>query len=146
MNRLLWSTLLLGGVACVTDDPGIIISPQDTSNAGDHDAPVIEHDSIDTTQVYGQSVWLSATVTDEGEGVFVVQAFYRQETSSMWEDIVLVDMEGDGTYEGNIPGSDVLTGGMYYYLYAMDKAENETFEPDEGEDDPFHFRISPGDG
>jgi hypothetical protein len=143
MNRLFWSLTLVYSVACITEDPGIITNPGDTSNAGDHDPPEILHDAIETTQTYGESVSLVATVSDEGEGVFVVQAFYRQETSSMWEDIVLVDMDGDGIYEGNIPGSDVMTGGMYYYLYAMDKAENETFEPDEGEDDPFHFRISP---
>ena len=146
MHRLPWILLMVTAVACITEDPGIIIAPQDTSNTGDHDPPVIVHEAIETAQVYGDSVQLSATVTDEGTGVFVVQAFYRQETSSMWEDITLMDMDGDFVYEGTIPGGDVLTGGMYYYLYAMDTSENETYEPEEGEDDPFHFRISPADG
>jgi hypothetical protein len=135
--------LLLSSAACIGDDPGVVYQPRDTSWEGDNTPPVIEHEPIDSTQVYGERVPLSATVTDEGGEVFVVQVFYRQETSSMWEDAPLVDMEGDGVYEGAIPGSDVMTGGMYYYLYAMDTSENETFDPAEGEDDAFHFRISP---
>jgi hypothetical protein len=142
MNRFL-PLLLLSSVACVVDDPGVVYQPRDTSWEGDNIAPVIEHDPIDTTQAYGDSVMLTATVTDEGGEVFVVQVFYRQETSSMWDDAPLVDMDGDGVYEGAIPGADVITGGMYYYLYAMDDSENETYDPAEGEDDAYHFRISP---
>ncbi len=143
MNRYLWPLLVLTSVACVADDPGVIYQPRDTSWEGDNVPPVIEHEPVDGAQTYGDSVLLSATVTDEGGTVFVVQVFYRQETSSMWEDAPLVDMDGDGVYEGQIPGADVMTGGMYYYLYAMDTGENETFDPPEGEDDAHHFRISP---
>lgn len=61
----------------------------------------------------------------------------------MWNDTTLMDLEGDTIYDGQIPGSDVLTGGMYYYVYAMDREENEATFPEEGEGDPLHFRISP---
>ncbi len=145
MSRFLWPLLVLMSIACVVDDPGVVYQPRDTSWEGDNTPPVIEHEAIENAQIYGESVQLSATVTDEESAVFVVQVFYRQETSSMWDDVPLIDMEGDGTYEGQIPGADVMTGGMYYYLYAMDTSENETFDPDEGEDDPYHFRISPQD-
>lgn len=146
MNRFLWPLFTLVGVACIGEEPGVIYQPRDTSWEGDNTPPVIEHEPIETAQVYGDSVLLSATVLDEESEVFVVQVFYRQETSSMWEDAPLVDMDGDDVFDGQIPGSDVMTGGMYYYLYAMDNHENHAYDPPEGEDDPFHFRISPDDG
>ncbi len=133
----------LTAVACITDDPGIITTPGDTGLQGDNTPPEIVHEAIETSQIYGQPVRLEAQVTDTEGTVFVVQVFYRQETSSMWEVATLMDLEGQGFYEGQIPGADVITGGMYYYLYAMDSSENEAFEPPEGEDDAFHFRISP---
>lgn len=143
MLRTCCSVLLLTLVACDYDDPGIVYGPSDTMDPGDLVAPVIEHTPIETAQIYGQDVAITATVTDDDSGVFVVQVFYRQETSSMWEDIALMDMDGDTIYEGTIPGVHVLTGGMYYYVYAMDNRENEAQLPVEGEDDPWHFRISP---
>ncbi len=146
MNRLLWPALILTSTACIGDDPGVVYQPRDTSWEGDNTPPVIEHEPIETTQVYGDTVLLSATVTDDESEVFVVQVFYRQETSSMWEHAALVDMQGDEVFDGQIPGNDVMTGGMYYYLYAMDTQENEAFDPPAGEDDPFHFRISPDEG
>ena len=107
--------------------------------------PVIEHDPVEESQLLGEPVSLSATVSDDESSVFVVQVFFRQETSSMWDDSVLVDMDLDGVYDGQIPGSAVNTGGMYYYLYAMDTEENEALLPLGGEGDPWHFRISPAD-
>ncbi len=143
MSRFLWPLLIMASVACVADDPGVIYQPRDTSWEGDNTPPIIEHEAIETAQVYGDAVLLSATVTDEESPVFVVQVFYRQETSSMWSHAPLVDMQGTGLFEGQIPGSEVITGGMYYYLQAMDTSENEVFDPPEGEDDSYHFRISP---
>ena len=143
MLRPCCTIVLLSLGACITDDPGIVYGPTDTVARGDLLPPVIEHVPVETTQTYGQDVVLQATVTDDESEVFVVQVFYRQETASMWDDTALMDMDGDGVYEGKIQGSDVITGGMYYYLYAMDTRENEAQLPIEGEDDPWHFRISP---
>jgi hypothetical protein len=126
-----------------TDDPHVVWDPQDSLPTGDTTPPAIVHDAITTTQLYGQSVPMQATVTDDDAGVFVVQVHYRQETSSMWNDTTLMDMDGDTIFDGQIPGGDVLTGGMYYYVYAMDREENEATFPEGGENDPLHFRISP---
>jgi hypothetical protein len=136
---------LLGAVAlaCTQDDPYVVHDPGDSQPDVDTTPPAIEHQPVEDAQLYGQPVPLQATVTDEESGVFVVQVFYRQETSSMWEDVVLLDNDGDTVFEGQIPGSDVLTAGMHYYLSAMDGSENTGFDPLEGEDDPYHFRITP---
>jgi hypothetical protein len=143
MRAVGWLVLVatLGG--CNTDDPHVIYEPGDTTDAGDTTPPVIEHDPVETTQAYGQPVPLSSTVTDADSSVFIVQAYYRQETSSIWKSTTLSDGNADGVYEGQIPAGDVMTGGMYYYLYAMDTEENEGYLPLGGESDPFHFRISP---
>lgn len=138
-----WLVLSVVLMGCNPGDPHVVWEPGDSSDDGDTTPPVIEHDPVETTQIYGESVPLSATVTDEGSSVFVVQAYYRQETSSVWKDITLLDPDSDGVYVGQIPGIDVMTGGMYYYLFAVDTAENEGLLPQEGASDAFHFRISP---
>jgi hypothetical protein len=137
---------VLAAVGCITDDPGIITNPGETGIQGDFTPPVITHVPPEGSQVYGETVRLTAEVVDEDSAIFVVQIYYRQETSSMWEDAAMVDSDGDGTYTGQIPGEDVITGGMYYYLYALDASENEAFEPPEGENAAHHFRIAPAEG
>jgi hypothetical protein len=128
---------------CNTDDPHVIYEPGDTTGTGDTTPPVIEHDPVEAAQLYGQEVPLSATVTDADSNVFIVQVYYRQETSSIWQSTTLMDVDSDTIYDGQIPAGDVMTGGMYYYLYAMDTEENEGYFPSGGASDPFHFRISP---
>ena len=85
---------------------------------------------------------MSATVTDDDSGVFVVQVVYKRVDSTVWSDaaLSLVD-EASGLYEGVIPGNDVQSSGMDYYIYAVDKSENEATDPEDGEQDPYHFRI-----
>ncbi len=146
MCRSAWLGAVLVAIGCdFVDEPGVVYGQQDTQDRGDVVPPVIEHDPVEESQLLGEPVSLSATVSDDESSVFVVQVFFRQETSSMWDDSVLVDMDLDGVYDGQIPGSAVNTGGMYYYLYAMDTEENEALLPLGGEGDPWHFRISPAD-
>lgn len=135
------SILLLVGLSACDNGPGVIYEPPDTSEDADTDCPVIEHTPVETTQVYGEPVPIQATVTDEGCGVFFVKVYYRQETSTTWVEVGLTRGEGD-TFTGEIPGVDVRTGGMYYYLYAVDSCENACYLPTSGENDAWHFRIS----
>lgn len=113
----------------------------DTAEDLDETGPVIEHDPIETSQTYAEPVAIEATIYDEQSSVFVVEVSYKQETSTSWDSIRLEAGEGD-LYTGEIPAEDVGSGGMDYYLYAMDTEENETLEPEEGESDPYHFRVS----
>ena len=138
MFPLLLSVLSL--LACDNSGPDFIIN-NDTEEQQDTDCPVIVHEPIETTQRYGEPVPLLVTVTDEESGVFLVKVFYRQETSDQWVASGLTAGE-ENTYVGEIPGVDVRTGGMYYYLYAVDTRENDCYQPESGENDAWHFRIS----
>ncbi len=108
----------------------------------DEDPPVIQHEPVLTSQTYGEAVELSATVLDEESNVFLVEVWYKTETSTEWSTASLIPGPGDGIYEGKIPAADVSGGGMHYFLLAMDSAENEATDPEDGEADAFHFRVS----
>jgi len=150
-HAVLLTTFLLTG--CFGDPFGTVEIPTDTEAPEDETCPLITHDPVDSAQVLGESVSLQATVTDnvdgdteddvDESGVFMVKVFFRRETTTTWEDSVLTLMDASGIYGGTIPGSAVGSGGMDYYLYAVDRKNNECTLPEAGENDPWHFRVSP---
>lgn len=113
----------------------------DTDTVGDTECPVIQSDAITTTETYGEPVPIHATITDAGCGVFMATVYYRQETSSTWSTTGLTRSGETDAWVGEIPGADVRTGGIYYYLYAIDACGNECTLPT-SEDEAWHFRIS----
>jgi hypothetical protein len=84
---------------------------------------------------------VAATVTDDGDGVFMVTLYYKNENAGEadWRTKTMV-AQGD-LYTGTIPGEDHHSGGVHYYIEASDKAQNVASEPDEGADDPHHIRL-----
>ena len=150
MNRhsLLPLGLLL--VAC-GDSTGIVVNPEDSAVLEDEACPLITHDPVDAAQEMGQSVSIQATVTDDVDGdsvddvdesgVFMVKVYYRQEVTTTWESTMMSLMDASGIYGGTIPGADVGSGGMNYYIYAVDRKNNECTLPPAGEGDPWHFRV-----
>ena len=142
MKSLLWLfTLTLGcgadTVQTVTTGSGFV---EDDS---DEDGPIIDHDFINTSQRYMEDVPVDAWVYDDGSGVFIVEVVYKREDSTVWDSkpIPVDDVEPD-FYSGEIPAADVVSGGMHYYLEAHDRDGNVSFEPVEGAQNPFHFRIT----
>ncbi len=129
---------------CTTDGTGIIQdnSPDDINGDEDQDAPLITHTPVDGSQPIGEDVFITCSAVDVGSGVAFVSVFFKQETSSEWDDVLLTVVDEAGTYEGYIPGEDVESAGMDYFIAAEDRSENVGYYPDAGEDDPFHFRIS----
>ncbi len=138
--------LVLG--ACGANGTSAVISEVvDTSTEEDTTGPVIEHDPIENAQLYGEPVAISAIVTDDESGVFLVKVFYKQETTTTWNNVQLSIVPPDtgipqDTYAAEIPGAAVGSGGMHYYLWANDLEENESFLPEGGENDPWHFRVT----
>lgn len=108
----------------------------------DESAPLIEHEPIDGTQTFGVDVPIEAVVTDEGTGVLFVYLHYKNEVDGEadWTRLLLVATEG--VYSGKIKGSDMRGGGVDYYIEATDYAQNPAFAPEDGGDDPYHFRIA----
>ncbi len=115
----------------------------DTGPTVDVDCPEIDHDEISASQPLGENVAIEATVTDPS-GIFVVEIYFKTETSSNWTRLNMSAAPGSDLYTVEIPGSQVTTGGMDYYLHAVDLLNNECTLPLDGADDPFHFRVDGG--
>ena len=136
-----WICVCALAVACSGSTINTKTTQGGVKDEEDTTPPVIEHEPIDGSQRYGDDVAIIATAVDDDTGVFLVTVIYKQETSTEWVDAPLSN-QGDGNYVGRIPGADVGSGGMDYYLSALDLNENESFLPSDGEADPYHFRVS----
>jgi len=142
MNQIRMS-LLVFVCACGGDQFQTVGTVSDDSGEErDETPPTIEHDPVTDTQTYQQPVFISAVVQDDLSGVLNATVWYHQEGVTKWTSQDLL-REGDSdTFSGEIPGSDVESGGIYYYLSAVDLEDNEIFEPQDGASDAIHFRIS----
>ena len=111
----------------------------------DEDAPAITYEAFDEAQPYGTPVAVTASITDgeEGTGVLFVYLRFKPETggSQDWRD-VLMSTTDELTWSGSIPGDAAATsGGVYYYIEAIDGNDNAGTSPSRGEDDPYHYRV-----
>lgn len=138
-----WMLCVAFAVGCSNNPSTNIKSTQGDGDEDDVDTTpcVIEHEPVDGAQPADVDVLIQAVVTDEDSGVFMVSVVYKQETSTQWEDFPLTKA-ADASYSGKIPAQDVGSGGMDYFIECLDLEENEAFAPDEGEEDPYHFRVS----
>jgi len=121
-------------------DVGVVM---DTDfNQDDLAGPSIAHSAITDAQLYGQDVLIEATASDNS-GVFVVEMVYKQETSgaSSWKRQTMSEVGGE-LFQGAIPGDDVGSAGMHYYLQATDSINNTSCLPEECELEPWHFSVS----
>ncbi|MCK6506829.1 hypothetical protein L6R53_26235 [Myxococcota bacterium] len=120
-----------------TDDSG------DTGPVVDEACPTITHTPIEAAMPLGEPIDVSAVVVDDLSGVFVVKLYYKQETTTTWDDVGMT-LSGTDTYTAQMPGSAVGSGGMDYYIQAVDIDQNGCTLPLDGESDPFHFRVTAG--
>lgn len=131
-----------GGILDGGAEDGGASDTGDTGPTVDSDCPDIEHEEIADGQLAGEAVDINATVTDPS-GVFLVELYFKKETSTTWTRLNMNPIQaGSSDYAQQIPASSVGSGGMDYYIKASDQLNNECTLPLEGEDDPFHFRVS----
>lgn len=111
-----------------------------------------EHDSSPRTA--GEPVEIMTTVDDASmiEGVFL---YYQRETDGAdWKSVTMdltvteTDPEENlpnfiGEAVGVIPGSDIGSAGMRYYLVAEDELGNESCEPSACANGPYYFPVVP---
>ena len=141
-RSILWLSVL--AVGCGTDSVQTVNQSSGyVEDDVDDVGPEIEHEPIGTSQLYLQEVAIDATVWDEDSGVFIVEVVFKREDSTVWQTRSLVeDAEIAEYFWGTIPGVDVQSGGMHYYLEATDREGNVSWAPDEADGDPYHFRIT----
>lgn len=114
----------------------------------DLEAPIVRSSPITDPQVYGQDVLIEAVVKDPSD-VFTVTLNYQAETAVEWHNTQMTQVGGDKTngyfYQGTIKGTQVYSGGMRYYIEAIDDSNNSNVgcAPDRCMDDPFTFSVVP---
>jgi fibronectin type 3 domain-containing protein len=90
--------------------------PDDTS-------PVITHTPI-TTGNAGQTINITATITDVETGVQSATLYYRETGTTQYTSLIMTK-NGD-IYVGVIPSQAVTTDGVQYYIEATDGTNNAT--------------------
>lgn len=115
-------------------------------NSGDDVAPTITFEPVEDAQPSGEDVVLEATIADNegGSGIFVGTLYYRNETdaSTDWETIGFVRQGESDDFKATIKAAEQHSGGMWYYLLAVDVAQNEAVMPATAPTTPYHFRYS----
>lgn len=94
----------------------------------DSKPPMIAHDAI-TSGIVGGDVPVVATVTDDN-GVGSVSLYYRRSETGSYIRILMTSSPTDDSYTATIPGSEVTTEGIQYYIEANDTLNNIGREPE----------------
>lgn len=137
MSKVLLIALLAGCSDAIEVDPRDDTAPV----VPDTECPVITHTPVSETQAFRSDVLITAEVTDESRITFVT-LHYKNDTagSKDWKKVNMAVVEG--AYSGTIKGTDHSGSGMDYYIEASDSAQNTCYSPEEGAQDPYHFRIA----
>lgn len=102
--------------------------------------PAIQHIPVEEAAL-GETIHISAAVTDAGSGVQTVTLYHRGVGEPGFEAIPLVKNASTGLYEGNIP-AQVATGTLYYYIEAVDSAGNAVAHPAAGAAAPHELLVT----
>lgn len=141
--------LVLVGLGCGADTAGAVNNGDGQGGPLANDdtvPPVIVHNPINDAQVCGLDVAVTATVTDAGGAPAVIEVVYSREDSVAWTARSFLPGGSADAWAATIPGDDVQSGGMWYYLRAIDDSGNESQMPEDGESDAYHFRINQDTG
>jgi hypothetical protein len=137
------SLALLLGCTASGDAPATDVSnTDDEDTAGDDlDYPDIQHAPVEGVQVIGEDLTLSARVSDQ-TGVLLVKLYFRRQTAQNFsaQGMILTDPE-TGLYQGTIPGDEMGSAGMHYYLEAVDTQGNVGTLPEGAPADYYKFNL-----
>jgi hypothetical protein len=81
--------------------------------------PDIEHDIIKRTTL-GSDILIAATITDETYQVSVAELFYRKPGGNPSYTRLEMTLNGTNSYVATIPGNEVTTEGIEYFIKATD--------------------------
>lgn len=125
--------------ACQTQGPSTRIV--DNDDEIDEDPPEIEHEADPSYRVQGEPIYINATVTDASliEEASIV---FRRADSQEWTTLRMPSLT-DEFYEGIIPGDQVYSAGMRYYLTAVDEFGNEACAPAACAEEAWYFPVGP---
>ncbi|MBM4391472.1 MAG: hypothetical protein FJ090_10165 [Deltaproteobacteria bacterium] len=116
---------------------------EEFDEGSDQVAPTIVFDPFTDNQPSGTDVVVEAYITDDETGVFMATLYFRNETDSSkdWSSVGFT-VQGDELWTATIKADEQRSGGMWYYLLAVDMAQNSATSPDRGDEEPYHFGYS----
>lgn len=112
----------------------------DEVDEGDTTAPEIAYTQEEDWAPLGEPIVIEATITDAESTVYIATLAFKQETGE-WQTRAFMQGEGD-VWTATIPADDLGSAGIYYYIEAVDTAQNVAYAPEDGEADPYHLRLS----
>ena len=114
----------------IRDMAGNVTNSRDTINFGvDITPPLIRHDNpLQITDEGSTTPSIDVNITDGASGVEIAELHYRR--AGTGSGFVSIDLLS-GTV--SIPGSDIKSDGLEYYISAEDSVGNEGFWPADGE-------------
>jgi len=147
-------------VACGSDPLTSRVVDKGDPDRQDTTPPVIQHDEVEDVITFGTDVPIEATVIDLESRVLLVTLWFKNETdgSNNWQQRAMMAGEppmadtGEAdpcegavsclTYASLIPAAQQRSGGMTYYIEAVNTSDLVATAPDEGKSDPYHFRLT----
>lgn len=108
----------------------------------DEQGPTLSHEHDPSPRTFGEAVFIGADVVDESAIVDVKIVFQRETDGTEWTDLRMAPLS-DTYYEGTIPGREVSSGGIRYYIEAVDEFDNVACLPDGCGADAWHFPVVP---
>ena len=123
--------------------PGDDLSGYNFEIREDHIPPVITDIQIEGTPKAGEDIIISAIVTDDGgSGVWGGWMRFRRPGGDGWpHGHWNFDPDEDGRWRGYIPSWIVTTAGVEYHIGVPDEANNHTFHPPDGENNPEYIPV-----
>ena len=131
-----------GGVGA--DQPGDNLSSDTADFVGDDTTPPsISFVEPERGLPSGEDVVLDAGIGDDESGVFTATLYFRNETdgSKDWKSTAFVNV-GSDLWQATIQADEQHSAGMWYYLRAVDRSQNETFFPEDWSSKPLHFEYT----
>lgn len=107
---------------------------------GDTTPPTIEYTQEADWAYNSDPYVVNATVTDDESTVYLVALYYKPETGD-WASLAMT-AGADNAWTATVPSDALRSAGLYYYITAVDTAQNTAYSPDKGESDPYHVRLS----
>jgi hypothetical protein len=133
-------TLLLLPLACGDGTQTQQVQEDTAFVAGDDDIPpFIEHDPVSSPQSASGYVTVTATITDDSE-IIGATLYFRRQVESAWSTTQMNPQGGD-IYAGTITSDRMSSGGMHYYIEAIDQYSNIGDYPDGAPADYLKFDL-----
>jgi hypothetical protein len=132
--------LLLISASAAACDSGVDTRVVDGDDEVDEAPPVISHTNDPSPRTFGVEVFIGATVTDVSSVSEVKVVFQRETDGFNWTELRMAPLTTD-YWEGVIPGNDVSSGGIRYYIEAIDEFDNSACLPEACQEEAWHFPV-----